>query len=1127
MKKLFPSLFILAMACSAFAQNPDAVINNALSVTTGKGSTETKYTNTYSSLTPMADRLYSLIGTAFYAGDGVTIPYWDYDVDFTYSGKSGNKFYYKIDRQLLLANEQFKVREDHDWVNPGYGFNELTIESPDGFGWLGLNIKVLTRRVYDISFIVDSLNNTFTLSLQYSSPLKRTAVLNKASTPPVINGDIDAVWATANTYNIDVPFLSNGPSLGAKGTTTWKGLWNDNGIYILLQVNDDVFFPAYAGAVPAESWLYDKPEIYFDVNTILQDGLGAKDPNSGHLQVAPGMEADKINGTPVTWAENGVTFAFKVANPSYVAEYFIPFTYLKDKNGVIVPKTALMGFDVTIDDRDSEDTYKQWAVWSNYGLHDESWISMDDCGTITLVGPGANVIVTGITLTSAGNATTISKEAGTLQMTATVIPSGATIKKINWSVINGTGKASVSPTGLLTAIENGTVTVVASATDGSGVTSSKTITISNQYLSFADGSLLKDGGFETDGPIGGFWKTWTGNESSASVVGGVCTMVPKAIGEVYFLQVSQNGWIAYNDTSYNLSFTAWSDVERTFIIDIEDLNNNYARFGASTDPEAIFGRSEWSVPVTSTPTTFTFHLTMDQIKPTTDFNLLIMTANALGTVYIDNISLVSVGYKPYGNGPPVAGTAATGIPVCSGTSAVLDLANHSGIIQWQKSPDGISNWTNVTDGIGADSAHYVTGVLTENSYFRSAVTKPEYSPVFSNVVMVTVNPKPAATGPIAGNTLVCSGQNKKNTYIVQPVANAASYIWELPNGVTGTSTIRSISATFGPAAQSGIITVRGHNNCGDGVASSLPVKLKYPYADEKICMVTIDLETGKNMVVWEKTHNVGIASYNIYREKTDVAGVYDLLGNVKFGDITQFVDLTSQPENRQYLYKISVIDSCGNESAKSNYHKTLFLQYNGSASGVNLTWQEYQIENEVPDFTGYAIYKGNQSTNLTSFTTIASSLKAYTDTDPSALESKTYYRIGGVKPNPCDPAELSGKKASSGPYVHSLSNLEDNRLQSTGIDNSRFENVSSVSVYPTMFTDYTSITYSLVKPSKMRIEIFNVVGEKIGVLLDETQNSGSYKLSLNAEKLNYKAGLYYLRITANDEVFIKKTMLTK
>jgi len=92
------------------------------------------------------------------------------------------------------------------------------------------------------------------------------------------------------------------------------------------------------------------------------------------------------------------------------------------------------------------------------------------------------VIANNITIQSQGNATEISTQGGTLQMSTTILPNNATIQSVNWSVINETGNASITTTGLLTAIGNGTVTVKATAKDGSGVFGTKQITISNQTV---------------------------------------------------------------------------------------------------------------------------------------------------------------------------------------------------------------------------------------------------------------------------------------------------------------------------------------------------------------------------------------------------------------------------------------------------------------------------------------------------------------------------------------------------------------------------------------------------------------------------------------------------------------------
>ncbi|WP_020618996.1 S-layer homology domain-containing protein [Paenibacillus daejeonensis] len=77
----------------------------------------------------------------------------------------------------------------------------------------------------------------------------------------------------------------------------------------------------------------------------------------------------------------------------------------------------------------------------------------------------------------------ITTKGGTLPLTAEVRPTDATNKSVIWSVENGTGSATIDESGLLTAVSNGNVTVVATAADGSGVVGTKLVTISGQTTS--------------------------------------------------------------------------------------------------------------------------------------------------------------------------------------------------------------------------------------------------------------------------------------------------------------------------------------------------------------------------------------------------------------------------------------------------------------------------------------------------------------------------------------------------------------------------------------------------------------------------------------------------------------------
>jgi len=91
-----------------------------------------------------------------------------------------------------------------------------------------------------------------------------------------------------------------------------------------------------------------------------------------------------------------------------------------------------------------------------------------------------SVPVTAITMQSTGAATTITTHAGTLQLSTTLNPDDATNKLVTWSVTDGTGSATISQSGLLTAVTNGIVTVKVISQSTPTLSAELVVTISNQ-----------------------------------------------------------------------------------------------------------------------------------------------------------------------------------------------------------------------------------------------------------------------------------------------------------------------------------------------------------------------------------------------------------------------------------------------------------------------------------------------------------------------------------------------------------------------------------------------------------------------------------------------------------------------
>jgi hypothetical protein len=295
-----------------------------------------------------------------------------------------------------------------------------------------------------------------------------SGVIYKTTTVPVIDGKIDNVWTSAVQYNIDKKFLSEKPTFGDVGTTYWKALWDDNGMYILIVANDDAWFPWWAPGGGFNGWEYDKVELYFDTNFILADGVGGQGGSTGNRQIAPDSEAGRVDGqlntTPVLGGE--VQYAYFVSDPTWNVEYFVPWESIPDKNGDKFDPSRKMGFDITLIDRDPGDSGRKRAQWANIGAKDENWNNMDDAGYLSFQGM---VVIEG------GNEKTV-VYGESIQLSATTNFENPGTLTYSWSPAEGLNQTNI-PNPIVTASTDIIYTLTVTTSNGNTGTATVSIKV--------------------------------------------------------------------------------------------------------------------------------------------------------------------------------------------------------------------------------------------------------------------------------------------------------------------------------------------------------------------------------------------------------------------------------------------------------------------------------------------------------------------------------------------------------------------------------------------------------------------------------------------------------------------------
>lgn len=324
-----------------------------------------------------------------------------------------------------------------------------------------------------------------------------------------------------------------------------------------------------------------------------------------------------------------------------------------------------------------------------------------------------------------------------------------------------------------------------------------------------------------------------------------------------------------------------------------------------------------------------------------------------------------------------------------------------------KTTDGGSNWSsqisNVVNDLQAVSApsNNIAFVTADNNKILKTATAG---------VSLIVN--------VPDDSVYCNGYTNLLASTYYDGNGTVSYTW---NASTYLSSTTDSLTTAGPLTsdQTFIVSVTDGNVTHSDTLTVYVVALP----SDSICIVAVDSISNHPIVVFEKQVSGPIDYYIIYREST-VANLYDSIGFLPADSAGVFVDTTANVIVQQYEYRISNVDSCGNESALSADHKTMHLQVSAGAGSVwNLSWTPY----EGVFVQSYEIWRGADTISMGKIATVSGSNTSYSDLMPPP--GLLYYVIRVVSAYTCHPYNYKGKTS----YNSSRSNRAKNGVANMSI----------------------------------------------------------------------------------------------
>ncbi len=285
-------------------------------------------------------------------------------------------------------------------------------------------------------------------------------------------------------------------------------------------------------------------------------------------------------------------------------------------------------------------------------------------------------------------------------------------------------------------------------------------------------------------------------------------------------------------------------------------------------------------------------------------------------------------------------------------------------------------------------------------------------------------------------------------------------------------------------------------------------RIKYTRTSEEICLVTVDSVTQKNKIIWERILGQLTSYYKIY--KYVVGSNYVAIDSVLFDNMSEYIDVNSNPEAYFNQYKISAVDSIGVESDMSPYHKTINLLVSQGVpiTTVVLAWNEYRDESGhfIPD--GYQILRGTSPFNMTSHVVLPGINISYNDLN---VTEGQYYLISVLKPTPCYPSS-TGTKEIGGPYSSSFSNMEENFID---FITNLFNLNGRIEISPNPMNNSATLNISNFKYNKSNtiMQIMDITGKMVREeTLTPDRLSGSTYIQIEIERGDLKSGIYFVEI---------------
>ncbi|MCX6182142.1 MAG: cellulase family glycosylhydrolase [Bacteroidetes bacterium] len=201
-------------------------------------------------------------------------------------------------------------------------------------------------------------------------PPKNNYKIYRSPSAITIDGTVDAFWNNASVLPQTIGnVLQTGITNSADLSGTFKALWDNNYLYVLGDIKDNVL-----NQDSPNSWDDDCVELYFDINNDKAGAYGANDAEYNFEYNNAGV----VTANPGVRSVANINYVMVPKTGGYTFEVRIPWSTLQGTPVV----GQLLGFDLHVNDDDDGGVRDSKLAWN--ATADDAWQFTTSFGTAVL-----------------------------------------------------------------------------------------------------------------------------------------------------------------------------------------------------------------------------------------------------------------------------------------------------------------------------------------------------------------------------------------------------------------------------------------------------------------------------------------------------------------------------------------------------------------------------------------------------------------------------------------------------------------------------------------------------------------------------------------------------------------------